>query len=64
MANTFEKIFFFLPYLNSITKFWQLAEIPIEMIYVYLIGGIVWLFFSREMVRELKWRKSSFVISF
>jgi hypothetical protein len=41
MVNTFEKIFFFLPYLNSITKFWQLAEVPIEMIYIYLIGGII-----------------------
>lgn len=41
MVNTIKKIFFFLPCLNSITKFWQLAEVPIEMIYIYLIGGIV-----------------------
>lgn len=41
MVNTIEKIFFFLPYLNSISKFWQLAEVPIEMIYTYMIGGIV-----------------------
>jgi hypothetical protein len=34
------------------------------MIYIYLIGGIIWLFFSREMAKELKWLKSSFVISF
>lgn len=42
MVNTFKKIFFFLPYLNSITRFWQFAEVPIEMIYTYImIGGIV-----------------------
>ena len=42
MVSIFERIFFFLPYLNSITKFWQLAEIPIEMTYTYImIGGIV-----------------------
>ena len=42
MVNTIEKIFFFLPYLNSITKFLQLAEVPIKMIYTYImIGGIV-----------------------
>lgn len=41
MVRIFEKMFFFLPYLNNITKFWQLAEIPIEMIYTYMIGGII-----------------------
>jgi hypothetical protein len=42
MVNTIEKIFFFLPYLNSISKFWQFAEVPIEMIYTYIMmGGIV-----------------------
>jgi hypothetical protein len=41
MVNTIEKIFFFLPYLNSISKFWQFAEVPTEMIYIYLIGGII-----------------------
>ena len=42
MFSTFEKTFFFLPYLNNIVKFWQSAEIPIEMIYTYMIGGIAW----------------------
>ena len=42
MVSTFERIFFFLPYLNDIVKFWQLTEIPIEMIYIYLIGGNLW----------------------
>lgn len=42
MVSTIEKIFFFLPYLNSITRFWQSVQIPIEMIYTYvMIGGIV-----------------------
>lgn len=41
MVSLFERIFFFLPYLNNIVKFWQFAEIPIEMIYAYMIGGII-----------------------
>lgn len=37
-----EKLFFFLPYLLTITKFWQLAEVPIEAVYAYIMmGGIV-----------------------
>lgn len=41
MVSIFEKMFFFLPYLNGITKIWQLAEIPIEMIYIYMMGGTI-----------------------
>lgn len=41
MINTFKRMFFFLPYLNNIVRFWQLAEIPVEMIYTYMIGGII-----------------------
>lgn len=54
MFNTFEKMFFFLPYLNNIVKFWQFAEVPIEMIYIYMMGGIIWLFFKLVRVSVLR----------
>lgn len=42
MFKTVEKMFFFLPYLLTITRFWQSVQIPIEMIYTCMIGGNLW----------------------
>ena len=62
MFNTFEKMFFFLPYLNNIVKFWQFAEVPIEMIYIYMMegGGGYMIIFQQRDGKRIKITKKQF----